>query len=218
MSNLINPEDLIRAAEPGAMVYAVGAIDGARMVSLFIREDVIRIAALSNPLIELHAGVFAERHSVLVAVMAQINQELYESWWNYHQPDSLLLGSRPRVESLNPQSPHQFLRAGDSVHRQASRLGNDRLRQRPRTHLWPLPQCQETLARPQIAKQTPPCAITSRMAASRAVCPPHRPEGPPAFHLTHTVIVPIIALMSIPTRHFQQSALQSQQQNGTRKV
>lgn len=108
MSNLINPEDLIRSAEPGTMVYATGAIDGERLVSLFIREDAVRIASLSNPLIELRAGVFAERHAVLVTVMAQINQEFYESWWNYHQPD----GQEPfALAASQPILPIHFFSA-----------------------------------------------------------------------------------------------------------
>jgi hypothetical protein len=87
MNPLIDPQDLIKQTQPGAALYAAGMLDGTRITALFIREERIHIAAISDPTVEIRAGIFYEKAASPLVLIADINNEKYETWWNYHQDD-----------------------------------------------------------------------------------------------------------------------------------
>jgi hypothetical protein len=92
MSDYTDPETIIIAAPAGSAIYGRVSIDGAPMRTvLMIREDDARINALgSAPAIRLKFATFDAGAVVPAVLMIGIaGGELYETWWNYHQPGGI---------------------------------------------------------------------------------------------------------------------------------
>lgn len=104
MNPMIDPQDLIKQAPPGSCIYATATIDDTRYTALFIREERIRIAALSNSPVAIRAGIFNEKAATLVVLIADINNEKYETWWNFYQPE----GAEP-FELMTTQAQFSIL-------------------------------------------------------------------------------------------------------------
>ena len=91
MSELISGEDLIRSAEPGAMVYSrlQTAEGGHWETGLLVREEPKYVKAFGrNPIIELRGGLMHEGRVALIATLVRVgagkDAQLYECWWNFH--------------------------------------------------------------------------------------------------------------------------------------
>jgi len=86
---MIDVEALIQAAPPGTMVYARFRPEGGKWeTGLLIREESARIRRLGrNPVVEVRAGLFREGSVWLLAILLKAAGELYETWFNYCQPD-----------------------------------------------------------------------------------------------------------------------------------
>jgi len=86
MPDLITAEQAIRSAPVGTMIYARLQADvSAWSTGLLIREDRTLVRRLgAQPTVELRAGVIEQGGVILVALMAQIGGQLYETWFNYH--------------------------------------------------------------------------------------------------------------------------------------
>jgi hypothetical protein len=89
---LIDPLQYLLTQPAGTMIYARSSFDGAPMeTALYIKEEPKYIKRLKyNPVFELRTGAMEYNGIFLVAVLLQPNADidmLYESWWNYYQPD-----------------------------------------------------------------------------------------------------------------------------------
>jgi len=86
----INADYIVMQSSPGLMLYARFQAESEGEVSeqtgLLIREDMEHIKALPrHPVIEARAGLFNEGDVQLLAIMVKVQDELYETWFNYHQ-------------------------------------------------------------------------------------------------------------------------------------
>lgn len=88
MSNQVSVVEFIRQAEPGTMVFELQSDGkGPYQVGFLIREEHQRVVQLRrNPLVEVRAGAFLQDDVWIVAVLFRVGEELYECWFNYHQP------------------------------------------------------------------------------------------------------------------------------------
>ncbi len=77
------------ASPPGIMVHSRFQAKGeAQQTGLFIREESARIRQLgTSPVVEIRAGLLQEGEIYLLAIMARIGGEIYETWLNYNQED-----------------------------------------------------------------------------------------------------------------------------------
>lgn len=96
----IPADEMIRAAEPGSMIYSRVEMDGTTQTALLIREERDIIDHLGkNPVLELRFGVFHEQGVVLVTLMLKADNELYEAWVNFHA-----VGGAEALADLSTQS------------------------------------------------------------------------------------------------------------------
>lgn len=88
----INPLQFLFSRPVGTMIYARSSFDGGPMeTALYIKEEPKYIRRLKyNPIFEVRTGGFEYNRVFAVTVLLQPNADddmLYESWWNYHDPD-----------------------------------------------------------------------------------------------------------------------------------
>lgn len=91
MSNLSDPEAVIKTAEPGTMIYGRARFDGgAWETALYVREEKRYIDGFGRaPVVELRwMSVDDGSGVVLAALLMRIDNELYETWLNYHASGS----------------------------------------------------------------------------------------------------------------------------------
>ena len=85
---LVSVEEMIVAAPVGSMVYSrfKTGTGGEWQTGLLVRESKEFVQRLGPaPVIELRAGVIEHPRALLVALIAKIAGELYETWLNYYQ-------------------------------------------------------------------------------------------------------------------------------------
>jgi len=87
----IDPLEVLLTRPAGTMIYARSSFGGPMETALYIHEEPKYINRLKyNPIYEVRTGAIEVDGVLLVALMLQPNADgdmLYESWWNYHQPD-----------------------------------------------------------------------------------------------------------------------------------
>ncbi|OIO37211.1 MAG: hypothetical protein AUJ72_04955 [Candidatus Omnitrophica bacterium CG1_02_46_14] len=84
LSNLIK---LIKSFPPGSALYGRAGESAENLETcILIRENEDQILKIpANPVIELRSGIWPN-HVYPVIVMIKLATFLYETWWNYYQP------------------------------------------------------------------------------------------------------------------------------------
>jgi len=85
---LVSGEQMIAGAQVGSMIYSrfKTGTRGEWQTGLLVRESKEFVQNLGPaPVIQLHAGAIEHSRVLLVALIAKIAGELYETWFNYYQ-------------------------------------------------------------------------------------------------------------------------------------
>ena len=85
----IDAATLIKAAEPGSMIYARVTVAGKLQTAFLIRENRATIDTLGKtPSVVIVTGLLVEQSVHLVPALIQVDTiPVYECWFNFHQTD-----------------------------------------------------------------------------------------------------------------------------------
>jgi len=86
---LADPGNVIASMPPGSAIYArIGRPE--MHTDFLVREESATIQLLVNPIVTIRPRLFVEHDIAVLVVMFQAGdnpEQIFETWWNYHQPD-----------------------------------------------------------------------------------------------------------------------------------
>jgi len=108
-----NPVESILESPPASAAYARFRADGEEVTCFIVHEDASHVHRLPRTVrVDVRSALFDRAGAWLIAVMLRVEGNLYETWWNLHNPvlhQSLLDMSRQDkllvsfyVDSLEP--------------------------------------------------------------------------------------------------------------------